>query len=152
MIDLFSSVTRVLQSLVKILRLRQPGMVFLVIRSEGESMLRFVLVLPPAGAFDVVTRRVNVQVGSAEPTTIDLSKEALETNTLEGEDGDIVSGSLIDIDDAGNQSPPRDFSFVLADTIAPPLPGEVGLRVDEEVEPVEDPEDPIGPDPVDEEE
>jgi hypothetical protein len=142
MFDLFIHVTEAIKLLYKTARLRQPSRVFLVIRSEENSMLKFVLILPPAGAFDVITRRVSVQIGSNEPVTYDLPKSALETEPMLGEDNDVVSGSLVDIDDAGNQSPPRDFEFILLDTIAPPLPGEIGLRVDEEIEPEEEEEEP----------
>jgi hypothetical protein len=49
------------------------------------------------------------------------------------EDG-VVSGHLIDIDNAGNRSEPRLFSLVAKDTIAPPQPGELGIIAISEVE------------------
>ena len=41
-------------SILKVLRLRKPGMVFLKMISEEGNMLSFVLSLPAAGAADVV--------------------------------------------------------------------------------------------------
>ncbi len=122
-----------LSRIVKILRLRRPGPVFIKV-SQGEStMLKFVLVLPEKGAADVVERELTVQVADGEPVVAVLGGDEVESATYEGEDGDSVSGSLVDVDDAGNKSEAREFSFVLADTIAPPVPGEVGLKVTEEV-------------------
>jgi hypothetical protein len=95
-------------------------------------MLNFKLVLPAPSAQDVVTREVTVQIAGQEPTVDTLPGEALEMIGLSGNDGDTVSGSLVDIDDAGNRSESRNFDFVLADTIAPPQPGEVSLIVTSE--------------------
>jgi len=130
--DLFVHVTKALLALLKILRLRKPGRVFLVVRKE-DSMLKFVLVLPEPGAVDVVTRRLLVQINGAEPLTYDLASSTLESEELSGDDNDTITGSLVDVDDSNNSSEPRDFEFILTDTIAPPLPGELGLRVTEEV-------------------
>ena len=118
-----------ISQLIKVLRLRKPGMVFLVYRQNLENdMLKFVLVLPAASAFDVVSRELSIQVGNElSMKTIDVSKN--ETEELSGQEGDTVSGSLIDIDNAGNRSEPRDFEFTLVDTLAPPMPGELGLRL-----------------------
>lgn len=130
MLDLFGIKT--LLSLLKVLRLRKPGVVFLVIRKEVDNMLKFVLVVPPPAVSDVVSRRIFLQVGSGEPVQLTLTSTDTETPLLSGEEDDTVTGSLVDVDNAGNSSDPRDFSFVLVDTIAPPQPGELGLRVDSE--------------------
>ena len=119
-----------IDSLVKVLRLRKPGRVFIKLLSRMEKgMLNFVLVLPPKGAPDVVTRMVTLQVGTQEVVTVEVDGETLETEEFSGNDNDPVVGSLVDVDDAGNHSEPRDFDFVLLDTIPPPQPGEVGLEV-----------------------
>ena len=118
----------IFESLVKVLRMRKPGHVFLVVRKEN-GMLSFVLVLPPPGAPDVVARRLSYQIGGKEPVVLDLDGLALETEELRASDNEPIVGSLVDIDDAGNQSEPRDFEFVIVDTIPPPQPGELGVRV-----------------------
>lgn len=146
MIDLFG-----IKPLLKLLRLRKPGMVFLLLVNNKENdMLKFVLVLPPAGAHDVVNREVSIQVGDKAPSTFDIPVSDNETKPFEGKEGDEIKGSLIDVDDAGNRSEPRDFGFILRDTLAPPKPGELGLRVTEESPDEEPPVEPPAP-PTDEE-
>jgi hypothetical protein len=117
-------------SILKVLRLRQPGMVFVKVVSEGvNGMLKFKLVLPAAGASDVVARKLVIGIGTADPVTEEVAGGVLESSEYSGEDGATVAGTLIDVDDAGNESTPSAFSFVLVDTIPPPQPGEVGLVV-----------------------
>lgn len=119
-----------IRSLAKVLRLRQPGIVFVRMVSEGENgMLKFIIVLPTPGASDVVSRELNFKIGSGDPQTITLGGAALGTDELEGQDNDLIEGALVDIDDAGNRSEPRLFELILVDTIAPPQPGDVGLLV-----------------------
>lgn len=113
----------------KLLRLRRPEHVRLRVVREENEMLRFVLVLPPTRAADVVSRRLTVIIDDASAEVEELSPTAAECGEHQGPDGALVSGSLIDIDDAGNMSEPREYSFVLSDTIPPPLPGEMGLRI-----------------------
>ena len=121
------------RSILKALRLRRPGLVFLVVTGEftkgHTQMLRFKLILPAPGASDVVTRKLSIQVGNGDPQNFALPGDALETQEFEGEDNAAVSGQLVDVDDAGNESEPRDYFFLLVDTLAPPQPGEIGLVV-----------------------
>jgi hypothetical protein len=98
---------------------------------EENDMLFFEFELPAPGASDVVTRKLTVKVGSADASTVDLAVGAASPE-FSGADNDVVEGSLVDVDDAGNSSEPSNFSFVLTDTIAPPLPGQVGLKVTRE--------------------
>jgi hypothetical protein len=118
-----------LENIVKILRLRKPGMVFLTFYKGNDNMLKFVLTLPTKSAVDVVKREVTVVVDGADPVVVELEGDALETGEFSGADGASVTGALVDVDDAGNRSPAREFTFALADTFAPPQPGEVGVRV-----------------------
>lgn len=107
-----------------------PGKVTLEILDEGEDhMLTFRLLLPQPGAADVVSRELTVSVGGGDPQVVSLGGDELASAEMSGDDGAAVVGSLVDVDDAGNRSPAREFSFVLADTIAPPQPGEVGVEV-----------------------
>jgi hypothetical protein len=129
LVDVQEQTLAVNRSILKVLRLRKPGVVFLRLVSEEDSMLKFVLMLPAAGAADVVTRRLVVKIGDAEPTTAELAGDAVESVEMSGEENAAVVGSLVDVDDAGNESEPSTFSFVLLDTIAPPQPGAIGLKV-----------------------
>lgn len=117
-----------LKKILKLLRLKKPGLVFILYEEGEEGMLKFVLVLPEAGAADVVTRELRFTVGE-ELVEVNLEGSATETVELTGADNDAVVGSLVDVDDAGNRSEAREFSFVLVDTLAPPQPGELGLKV-----------------------
>jgi len=132
-IVLLTELVSVAKSILKVLRLRRPGMVYLrmtgVFYEGKKKMLKFKLVLPAPGASDVVSRNLSVKIGDAEATSEVLDGSALESAEYQGADNAAVTGSLSDTDDAGNVSDAREFSFVLTDTIAPPQPGEIGLVV-----------------------
>jgi hypothetical protein len=132
-IKLLQEIVFLLQAVRKILKLRKPGIVSLkisgVFYKGDKKMLRFKLVLPAPGAQDVVSRMLTLAIGGADAEIITLSSTDLETAEFSGQDNDQVTGTLVDIDDADNASEPRDFSFVLVDTLAPPIPGEIGLVV-----------------------
>lgn len=110
-------------------------------------MLKFKLVLPAPGAPDVVSRNLSIKIGDEDAQLVVLPGTDTESSEYVAAEGTVVSGELADVDDAGNVSPARDFRFTLVDTIAPPIPGEVGLLVTEELP---DPEPTPDPDPVDE--
>lgn len=124
-----SEINNNLNQIVKILRLCKPGMVFLSFYQGDNGMLKFVLTLPTKSAVDVVKREVTVVVGGGDPVVLELDGDALETQEFSGADGDSVAGALVDVDDAGNRSPAREFTFALVDNLAPPQPGEVGVKV-----------------------
>lgn len=107
---------------------KPDGISFLISEKEN-GMLKFVLTLPQAGAADVVARKLTVKVGEADAETFDLAGDVVESQEFECEDNAEVTGSLVDVDDAGNESAASEFSFVIVDTLAPPQPGEVGVKV-----------------------
>jgi len=128
MFDLFAGVTAAINSVTKVLRLRKPGLVFLCLVNENNSMLEFKLLLPPASAADVASREVRFMIDDFL-VEADLNKEDQETNLYQAEEGAVIRGTLVDIDDAGNRSEAREFEYTLNDTLAPPQPGELGLEV-----------------------
>lgn len=108
----------------------KPKMVGLSILSQGETgMLKFVLTLPTVGVSDVVSRELTVAVGDVEAVLLTLSSDATESQEFEAADDTVVTGTLVDVDNAGNKSEAREFNFVIVDTIAPPQPGELGVKV-----------------------
>ena len=113
--------------ILKVLRLKRPGKVTLSIKGEND-MLKFVLDLPSKAAPDVVSRELKVVIDGVE-TFEALEGDAITSTEYAGADNAVVTGSLVDVDDAGNRSEASEFSYVLVDTIAPPAPGMVGLRV-----------------------
>ena len=127
MLLLLRSINSTCLSILKVLRLKKPGKVSITM-FEGEGMLSFVLTLQERSAKDVVARELTVSVDGVE-TVESLNGDSLESQVYSGLDNAAVAGRLVDIDDAGNRSEPSEFTFVLVDTIAPPAPGQVGLKV-----------------------
>lgn len=130
-----AELTLAIKANTKALRVKRPGLVFLKLTKEVNNMLFFELDLPASTTQDVLVggkRKLSVKVGSADAVDLELSGDAIVSLELSGNDNDVVEGSLVDIDDAGNPSDPSNFSFVLLDTIAPAAPGQVGLRVTRE--------------------
>lgn len=124
----FEMINKSFQDILKVLRLKKPGLVFISLRQGDDGMLKFVLVLPQAGASDVVSREVRLSVADVL-YEVDLAGDVVETAEFTGEDNAVVTGTLVDVDDAGNRSEAREFSFVLVDTVAPPQPGELSIKV-----------------------
>lgn len=119
------------------------GVFSLRLLGEFNNMLKFTVVLPQKSASDVVARELKVSVGDNEEQIFGLDGDVNESTEFFGSHNDKVSGALVDIDSAGNRSSASIFDLVLLDTIAPPQPGEVGLRVFEDnVNPV-DPVEPV---------
>lgn len=117
-----------LTNIIKLLQLKKPGLVFISFRQGEDGMLKFVLVLPAPGAPDVVVREVKFSVGD-QAFDLTLAGDLLETPEMSGNDNDQVVGTLVDVDDAGNKSEAREFTFTLVDTLAPPQPGELGFKI-----------------------
>ena len=110
----------------------KPGEVsFKLLRGEG-TMLIGVITLPPPGAPDVVSRQIKWTVNGGEEVSKTLPGDATSTEEISVEDNSVLAGTLVDIDDAGNESLPREFSLTIVDTIAPPQPGEVGFTLNTE--------------------
>lgn len=121
------------QAILKAVRLRTPGLVFLSVRKEkvGDKIMSICkLRLPTPGAADVVARKLTISVAGGDPQQFDLPGDALESSEFEASQGDGIVGQLVDIDDASptpNESEPRTFELTVADTIAPPQPGEIAV-------------------------
>lgn len=102
----------------------------------GESVMAdkilFNIVLPPKAAPDVVEREVVITIGDAV-TQLNIPGDQTLIEAYEGDQGALVTVSLIDIDDAGNRSPASVSPvIILVDTIAPPQPGQIGLEIFDE--------------------
>lgn len=116
-------------------RVPKPGKVSFHISQGEKNMLKFCVCLPPKSASDVQSRELCVSINDADPVKTLVDGETLHVDGFVGEHGDVVTGYLVDIDGAGNVSSPRLFKFDLVDTIAPPMPGDIGLEVLGQVEP-----------------
>jgi hypothetical protein len=85
----------------------------------------------PAIPADVAKRTVAVSVNGTRQPDTDLAPDAASLVIGTFKVGDVLGGTLVDTDAAGNASPPRPFSFTVADTVAPPEPGEVNFAVEQ---------------------
>jgi hypothetical protein len=108
---------------------RMPGPVNLVVLKESSAMLQFKLTGLKPSADDVVTQELSVAIASGTPAIQTLDAVTAEATGFECNRNDIVDVSLTDIDADGNRSEPRVQTFTVKDTIAPPVPGEIGLVV-----------------------
>jgi hypothetical protein len=128
-----NTLTKEVVKLRKTIGMRTPGLVYVKMISEGiNGMSKFALVLPESGAADTAAREVIFSVNGGDPITQNLVGTATASEEFDGEQGQFVTGTLVDIDDATptpNRSEPRTFELELVDTIAPPQPGEVGVRM-----------------------
>ncbi len=113
----------------------QPGEVTLIFTKETTTVPNMILFNVPmpdlALPNDIATRKLHVVVQQADGEhVIDLEATATDT-VIENDDFKAVqdtdiTGSLIDVDDAGNASPARTFTVTANDSFAPPEPGEFG--------------------------
>lgn len=95
------------------------------------DVLTYRVSVGPVTAGDVVKRKLAVYVDGAdvarelreyEPTTTDLGNVIVTQ-------GATVRLSLVDVDDAGNESEPAVLEFVAQDTIPPAQPGALGVTL-----------------------
>ena len=124
------------ETLLYDLLLRSGHAVKIRIISKGENVMAdkilFNIILPPKAAPDVIEREVVVKIDDVE-TQFNIPGDQTLIEAYEGDQGALVTVSLIDIDDAGNRSPASVSPvIILVDTIAPPQPGQIGLEMFDE--------------------
>jgi len=143
----------------------RPGAINIRVAAEDRYMLQFFVGLPAKteAEFDVVSRKLEIDIGGTalEPQTVPV--ETLEAGPFEGPQDAAVKIHCWNVDDAGNVSETAsEFEGVLLDTFAPPAPGQLGIRVTGETPdivpppvdpPVEEPtpEEPVPEEPVEDE-
>lgn len=135
----------------------KPGQVSIILTGERSrenmaDMILFSVSLPPKSAPDVASREVTIKIGEAEEVR-SFGPEVVLIEGLEGEQDVVAMISLVDVDDAGNKSEASVAEAVLADTVAPPQPGALGIIVvgeshpepeaPEESEAPSEPEEPV---------
>lgn len=107
-----------------------PGLIRLTVTGQEGSMgLIFRADLPAPVVTDVAVREVSVKIGDAEPVVSQLPADAVVVENLVGDRKATVVVELTDTDTSGNRGDTRVQTFVLEDTFAPPMPGEIGLTV-----------------------
>lgn len=97
------------------------------------AMIKAVVSLPMPGAVDVVSRIVTKTVNGGEAIEERIGAAA-DTYEVVGDAGDVVTLNLQDVDGSGNvsQHSPT-LTITLADTFAPPAPGELIVASMEQV-------------------
>lgn len=120
---------------VLVLRSTPPGTLRPRTVKEVGAMLNFAVGVPPfPSPSDVVKGELSVVIGENEPIVVDVDEATSEVShpDFKGDDNVEVRLSYVHVDDAGNRSPESTATFALLDTIAPPQPGELGVRVIDE--------------------
>lgn len=135
-------------TLKRFIRPPTPRRLQLVVTGEGQmaNILNFKINLPelPPEPNDIVSGELTLVIGEAAPQIIFTAKDQVEVLGFAGKQDDTVEAAYVFIDDAGNRSEqPSTLTVVLTDTIAPAVPGALGIVVTGETvvvdEPVEDP-------------
>ena len=149
LVMLIESLNTINSTLKRFFKPQDPKPVKLVITGESEmaNMLGFKIVLPtlPPEPNDIVSGELTVQVGAGEAAVVATTKQQTEVVDLAGEEGATVNVSYVYVDNAGNRSETAStLSVVLVDTIAPAVPGVLGVVVTSEFT-TEDPAPPEEP-------
>jgi hypothetical protein len=130
----------VLRSILRIIRAwlfrytYKPGKVVIYIIRGDKMGLVYKASLPPLGAPDVAVRTLELTVDGVKEfiNVVPVDSKSIELPPVK--EGATVKIRLEDIDDRGNASLwGADVTFVSADTIAPPAPGQVSVELVSEV-------------------
>jgi len=117
-------------------RTPNPTSISLTVKGENMDQLGFEVSVPRAPGSDIVGGELRVKIGTGEEQIFPTTPEQTEVTGLTGPQGAKYQLSFVYIDDAGNRSKiPSVLSGVLTDTIPPPNPGELGIRVVSETSP-----------------
>jgi hypothetical protein len=93
------------------------------------GMLVYSVTAGPAVDSDVTSRRLTVTINGEVSSTVDHPAETTSFGEVAAPQDASVVISLVDIDDAGNESQPSFYEFVAKDTIAPAQPGSLGVTL-----------------------
>lgn len=97
-----------------------------VVQTRRDSMANIltysISVAAPVDA-DVVSRELVVTVDGVSRDSVEFSGTSTDLGSVDVPEGASVQLSLVDVDDAGNESVPAVVDFVAADTLAPGQPG-----------------------------
>jgi hypothetical protein len=127
-------ILRVLKDIRALLRLQSPGLVSYKYMEIDGMQTGVVLTLPPSVNDDVTnggSRSLGLTLNGNPLAVAPLAGDAVESEFIPCVDGDVLAGTLSDVDKKGNVSPAREFSFIVTDNVAPLQPGEVGIMFQE---------------------
>lgn len=102
-------------------------------RGENKMALVYSLSCEAPVDIDVVERRLTVVTnGKVGPAAV-FPKDTVDFGEFTFMQDEEVIFSLVDVDDAGNQSPPATLEFVATDTLPPAIPGGFSVSLLREV-------------------
>lgn len=93
------------------------------------GMLIYSVTAGPAVDADVSSRRLSVMVNGEVSSTVDHPASTTSFGEIVAPQDATVVVTLVDVDDAGNESPPSFYEFVAKDTIPPSQPGSLGVTL-----------------------
>lgn len=99
-----------------------------LIGMESEMLIYSVTAGPPVDS-DVASRRLTVTVNGEVASAVDHPASTTAFGEISVPQDASVVVSLIDVDDAGNESQPSFFEFSAKDTIPPSQPGSLGVTL-----------------------
>lgn len=99
-----------------------------LIRMESE-MLIYSVTAGPAVDSDVATRRLTVTINGEVSSAVDHPASTTSFGEITAPQDASVVVTLVDVDDAGNESQPSFFEFTAKDTIPPSQPGSLGVTL-----------------------
>ena len=95
------------------------------------NRLKCQILLPPCLDDDVIKRHITISIDGTQISSQDYDPKTPSVETVCPQDA-LLLVELFDIDDAGNKSPLSRTEVTVKDTISPPKPGEVEVRVTSE--------------------
>lgn len=100
-------------------------------KMKGNTKMALVYSISAAAPVDadVVERRLSVTVNGENKDIQVFSGSEVSFGELKVEQNDVVSMTLIDVDDVGNVSTPATVEFTATDTLPPSAPGAFGVAL-----------------------
>lgn len=96
---------------------------------EVDFMLVYSVTAAPAVDSDTVKRVLTVTINGEVQSTTEYPAPAASFSEVSASHGDQVVLTLVDVDEAGNESAPAVVTFTAADTLPPSQPGEFGVSL-----------------------
>lgn len=128
-------------------KLDKPNFKIKFIRKDNDMALIYGLTCSAPVDSDVVERKLSTVVNNGEPVLKVFGGDSTDLGEISLKEGDYAVLTLVDVDDAGNESEPAVLTLTAADTIPPSVPGGFTVSLLREVDDVE-PDTPDEPEVV----
>lgn len=101
------------------------------VKPAGEVMdkLTYEISVDGAGSPDVVKRVLSVSIDAGDAVVTEFAPGSTDLGKIEVPQDSSVLLSVVDVDDAGNESAPLSYGFVARDTIAPETPAGLNVKL-----------------------